>query len=94
MVNVSNSTGCDDLHIALLTDCVKHKKEKNIYTQFISSKCHVIYALYFIKITSHNRSTWRAVHSSTCDRKLTIISQLTFIDGSNFGHDVLFRPFT
>ena len=45
-----------------------------------------------LKITPSDLSTWSAVNSCNCDRQLIITSIGTFVSGSNFDPDVLFRP--
>jgi len=39
-------------------------------------------------------STWRAVHSCNCDRKLAMNSLQTFISGYHFEPDMIFRLLT
>jgi hypothetical protein len=46
----SVATECDDIQTAVLMNWVECKKEKNY--RILIAKCHIIYAFYFLKITS------------------------------------------
>jgi len=52
----------------------------------------LIYAFYFLKLTSLKWPLWCMVHSCKCDQTLTVTLQQTLISGSNFDPDILFRP--
>jgi hypothetical protein len=57
----------------------EYKKQRNHRVAVVTY--HLTYALYFAKITSPKRSSWPAIRSCYCDRKLTITSQQTVISG-------------
>jgi hypothetical protein len=54
----------------------------------------LVYVFYCPNITFPKWPSWRAVRSGNCDRKLTSVLQQTYVSGSNFDPDVLFRPLT
>ena len=61
---------CDDIQSTVLMNWVECKKQKN--SRMLIVKCHMIYAFYFLKITS-NWSSWHEIHSCNCDLKLIIL---------------------
>ena len=83
---------CDDFQVAVLMNQVEYKEQRNYGISV--EKCYLIYAFYFLRITSPKWSSWHAVHSCNCDQKRTITLQQAFISGSNIEPDVLFRHLT
>ena len=75
--------GCGDeleaFQIADLKKRLEYKKQGNRRIAVVTY--HLIYALYFVKITSPKGSSWLAIHSGNCDRKLPITSQQKVISG-------------
>ena len=66
----SVATECDDIQTTILMNWVECKKQKNY--RILVVKCHIIYAFYFLKITS-KWSSWHKIHSCDCDQKLIIL---------------------
>jgi len=75
--SIGRGNELDDFQIADLKKRYEYKKRNHLLSVITY---YLIYSLYFVKITSPKRSSWPAIHSCTCDGKLTITSQQKVIN--------------
>ena len=62
----------EDFQIDAVMNRVEYKEQKNYVMSVL--KCRLIDPFYFLKIASPKWSSWRAVYSCNCNRKLTLTS--------------------